>query len=58
MPTGGITIANLREYLSLPFVLACGGSWMVKSDLIAAGRFDEITRLTAETIKLIDELRS
>lgn len=55
MPTGGISISNLTNYLSLPYVIACGGSWMVKPDLIAAGRFDEITRLTAETMKLVHD---
>ena len=58
MPTGGISTANLKEYLNLPFVIACGGSWMVKSDLITDGRFDEVTRLTRETTQLIHHLRS
>tara|TARA_R110002049_G_scaffold305056_3_gene501170 strand:+ start:130229 stop:130894 length:666 start_codon:yes stop_codon:yes gene_type:complete len=58
MPTGGISTDNLLDYLRLPYVLACGGSWMVKSDMISAGRFDEITRLTALTIKLTSELAS
>ena len=58
MPTGGISTSNLLDYLSLPYVIACGGSWMVKSDLIAEGRFDEITRLAAQTVQLVKELRS
>jgi 2-dehydro-3-deoxyphosphogluconate aldolase / (4S)-4-hydroxy-2-oxoglutarate aldolase len=49
-PTGGIDSANLAAYLALPNVLACGGSWMVKEDLIRAGHFDEITRLTREAV--------
>lgn len=53
MPTGGISPANLADYLSLPYVIACGGSWMVKSDLIDAGRFDEITQLTRDALNLI-----
>jgi 2-dehydro-3-deoxyphosphogluconate aldolase/(4S)-4-hydroxy-2-oxoglutarate aldolase len=56
MPTGGVTIANLSEYLSLPYVVACGGSWMVKSEWIKLGRFDEVTRLTAETMRLVASL--
>ena len=52
IPTGGISPANLADYLSLPQVLACGGSWMVKSGLISNGRFDEIARLTAEAMSL------
>ena len=58
MPTGGVSLSNLADYLSLPYVIACGGSWMVKSDLIAEGRFDEITRLAAETVQLVKELLS
>ncbi len=52
IPTGGVNIHNLREYLAFPKVLACGGSWMVKSDLISAARFAEITELTAEAVKV------
>jgi 2-dehydro-3-deoxyphosphogluconate aldolase/(4S)-4-hydroxy-2-oxoglutarate aldolase len=52
MPTGGITPENLKSYLSVPSVIACGGSWMVKLDLIKAGEFETITRLTAEAVAL------
>ena len=55
MPTGGVSMENLKDYLSLPYVIGCGGSWMAKGDLIAAGRFDEITRISAETIALVNE---
>lgn len=48
IPTGGVSSANLAQYLAHPAVLAAGGSWMVASDLIAAGKFTEITRLSAE----------
>ncbi len=50
MPTGGIGPHNLMEYLSFPKVIACGGSWMVKEDLISEGRFDEITRLAKQAV--------
>ncbi len=50
MPTGGIGPNNLMDYLSFPKVLACGGSWMVKEELINEGRFDEITRLAKEAV--------
>lgn len=50
IPTGGINLNNLCSYLSNNKVLACGGSWMVKVDLISSGNFDEITRLTREAI--------
>jgi len=50
IPTGGIDRNNLVAYLSDSRVHACGGSWMVKADLIASGRFDEITRLTRDAV--------
>jgi len=56
MPTGGVSISNLADYLSLPYVIACGGSWMVNSALIADGRFDEITRLAVQTVQLVEEI--
>ena len=57
MPTGGVSMANLKDYLSLPYVIGCGGSWMTKGDLIAAGRFDEITRLVKETVAMVKEIQ-
>jgi len=53
VPTGGLTPKNLPDYLAIKNVLACGGSWMVKDDLIKAGDFDEITRLTREAIQAL-----
>ena len=53
MPTGGISAKNLNDYLDYDRILACGGSWMVKKELITAGRFDEIERLTEEAVKLM-----
>jgi len=50
IPTGGINQNNLCSYLSDNKVLACGGSWMVKAELISSGNFDNITRLTRETV--------
>jgi len=52
MPTGGITQKNLKEYLSVKSVFACGGSWMVKDELIAAGDFTKITKLTHEAVNM------
>ena len=51
MPTGGINAKNLREYLDFPKILACGGSWMVKGDLVKAGEFDKIRDLTREAVQ-------
>ncbi len=53
MPTGGITPRNLASYLSLPKVIACGGSWMVSPELITQGSFEEIERLTREALSLV-----
>jgi 2-dehydro-3-deoxyphosphogluconate aldolase/(4S)-4-hydroxy-2-oxoglutarate aldolase len=55
IPTGGVGLANMKSYLSQPFVHAIGGSWLVKGDLISAGRFDEITRLTSEAVAAAKE---
>ena len=51
MPTGGINAKNLNSYLAYDRILACGGSWMVKKDLIAAGEFDKIRELTKEAVQ-------
>jgi len=53
MPTGGISAKNLNDYLSFDKIIACGGSWMVKKDLVAAGKFDEIQALTEEAVRLM-----
>lgn len=50
MPTGGINQKNLIEYLSFSKIIACGGSWMVSTDMIAAGEFDKIKELTRDAI--------
>ena len=58
MPTGGINPKNLENYLSDDKIIARGGSWMVKGNLIKEGRFDEIRILTAEAVKLASGIRS
>ncbi|MDC7288428.1 bifunctional 4-hydroxy-2-oxoglutarate aldolase/2-dehydro-3-deoxy-phosphogluconate aldolase [Blautia schinkii] len=57
MPTGGINADNVRDYLTDSRVIACGGSWMVNSDLIKAGRFDDITELAKEAVQIVKEIR-
>ena len=57
MPTGGINASNVREYLAYNRIIACGGSWMVKGDLIRAGEFDKITELTKEAVEIVKESR-
>lgn len=57
MPTGGINANNVREYLAYDRIVACGGSWMVKGDLIRAGRFEEIKQLVREAADIVKEIR-
>jgi 2-dehydro-3-deoxyphosphogluconate aldolase / (4S)-4-hydroxy-2-oxoglutarate aldolase len=53
MPTGGVNAQNLGEYLKLPIVVACGGSWMAPADLINQRRFGEITQLVAQAVSAV-----
>lgn len=53
IPTGGVNNDSLINYLKLSNVLACGGSWIVKKDLISSGRFEEIKKLTENALLLI-----
>ena len=57
MATGGISIKNVIHYLESPYIFACGGSWMVKPDLIREGRFDKIEQLCRDAVELINEWR-
>lgn len=58
MPTGGINTANLEEFLSCDKIFCCGGSWMVKGDLIKAGEFDKIQAMTEEAVALVKSIRN
>ncbi|HAS6937965.1 TPA: bifunctional 4-hydroxy-2-oxoglutarate aldolase/2-dehydro-3-deoxy-phosphogluconate aldolase [Vibrio vulnificus] len=55
MPTGGINPANIKDYLAIPRVLACGGTWMVDKKLIESGNWEELARLTREAVALVNE---
>jgi len=57
MPTGGISPANLGEFLSVPAVLACGGSWLTPTDAIASGNYDKITTLAEEALQIAQQAR-
>lgn len=50
MPTGGVNEKNLLDYLKFNKIIACGGTWMVKKDLIEAENWDEIERLTRQAV--------
>jgi len=58
VPTGGITPANLPQYLETKCVLACGGTWIAKSDMVEAGRFDEITRITQDSVRVVRDMKT
>lgn len=57
MPTGGVSTKNLKDYLECDKILCCGGSWMVKGDMIKAGEFDKIKQLTKEAVELAHSIR-
>ncbi len=56
VPTGGVSAKNLTDHLSVPSVVACGGSWLTPAGPIAEGRFDEITRLAKEARRIADDV--
>ena len=57
MPTGGISLKNLAEYISCPVISACGGSYMVTADLIDNQKWDEITALCRQSRAIVEEVR-
>ncbi|MFZ7109099.1 bifunctional 4-hydroxy-2-oxoglutarate aldolase/2-dehydro-3-deoxy-phosphogluconate aldolase [Avibacterium avium] len=52
MPTGGISVNNIKDYLSIPNVVACGGSWFVEKSLINSHNWEEIGRLVCEAVAI------
>lgn len=58
MPTGGISLKNLGEYLSCKTVCACGGSYMVTAELIENGKWEEITELCRKSVEIVKEARN
>ena len=57
MPTGGISLKNLKDYISAPVIAACGGSYMVTADLIDNNKWDEITDLCRQSREIVEEAR-
>ena len=57
MPTGGLNPENVKDYLAFDRIIACGGSWMVKGDLIKAGNFDRVEQLTREAADIVKQCR-
>lgn len=58
MPTGGISVSNIENYLKLSSVLACGGSWMVKKELLETENYKEISRLSKEAAEMVKTVRA
>jgi 2-dehydro-3-deoxyphosphogluconate aldolase/(4S)-4-hydroxy-2-oxoglutarate aldolase len=58
MPTGGVSAANLKEFLGVSSVIACGGSWLTPQIEIDAGNFDAVTQLSREALSIAREARS
>lgn len=57
MPTGGVSAGNLSEFLALPSVLACGGSWLTPKEAVAAGDYSQITNLASEAVAIAQAAR-
>jgi 2-dehydro-3-deoxyphosphogluconate aldolase/(4S)-4-hydroxy-2-oxoglutarate aldolase len=57
VPTGGVDAANAAEYLAEPRVLAVGGSWMVKADLLRAADWPTVTSLAREAVAVVAQAR-
>ena len=58
MPTGGVSLKNLAEYIKAPVICACGGSYMVTADLIDNNKWDEITELCKKSVAIVKEARN
>ena len=58
MPTGGVSLKNLKDYISAPVIAACGGSYMVTADLIDNNKWDEIIDLCRKSREIIKEARA
>ena len=57
MPTGGVSPGNLADFLAIPAVLACGGSWLTPAAAIADGDYEQITALAKEAVELATQAR-
>ena len=57
MPTGGVNLSNVGDYLAVPEIVACGGTWIVPKDALAAGDYDAIEKLAADASALVKKIR-
>jgi 2-dehydro-3-deoxyphosphogluconate aldolase/(4S)-4-hydroxy-2-oxoglutarate aldolase len=58
IPTGGVTMDNLREYLACPNVLAVGGSFLIPPNVVTAGNYAEINDIATQALAVVDEVKS
>ena len=58
VPTGGISASNLAEWITQPFIRSVGGSWMITTQLVQEGHWEEITRLSAHALQIVKQARS
>ena len=57
MPTGGVSLDNVKELIRDPAIIAVGGTWMVKAKLFADGDFSEVEKLTSEAAEIVRKVR-
>ena len=57
MPTGGVNLSNVADYLAVPEIVCCGGTWIVPKDALAAGDFAAIETLAADASSLVGKMR-
>ena len=57
MPTGGVKPSNVGDYLSVPEIICCGGTWIVPKDALAAGDYAKIEALAAEAAEIVRKIR-
>lgn len=55
MPTGGVSAKNLADYLAYDKIVCCGGTWMVKKDLVSEGKFSEIEKMSKEAADIVKQ---
>ena len=55
MPTGGVKPTNVAEYLAVPEIICCGGTWIVPKDALAAGDYAAIERLASEAVAIVGQ---
>ena len=58
MPTGGVNLSNIADYLAVPEIVCCGGTWIVPKDALAAGDWVAIERLAADAAALVRKMRN